>query len=90
MGGASKRQPRRQRLVGQRVAPRALPGGRLVLLRKPPSSPPSPTSLLISLLLSSVAPAQVWPREFRRATDEASKLKTAQAAETELLKEVGG
>lgn len=32
---------------------------------------------------------QVYPREYRRALDEAAKLKAAQAAEAELLKEVG-
>ncbi|KAL4855140.1 Glutamate synthase [NADH] [Chlorella vulgaris] len=33
---------------------------------------------------------KVWPREFRRATDEAAKLKSAQAAESALLAEAGG
>lgn len=45
----------------------------------PPRRPPA----------ASAAP-QVWPREFRRAMDEAAKLKAAQASEEALLKEAGG
>lgn len=44
-----------------------------------PPLPPSIPSLAL----------QVFPREYRRAMDEAAKLKAAQAAEAELLKEVG-
>lgn len=33
---------------------------------------------------------QVWPREFRRAVDEAAKLKAAQAAGAEVLKDTSG
>ena len=42
------------------------------------------------LLAHLLTHAQVWPREFRRAMDEATKLKAAQAAEAELLKDAGG
>lgn len=40
-------------------------------------------------LCSPIPALQVFPREYRRAMDEAAKLKAAQAAEAELLKEVG-
>ncbi len=59
--------------------------------RASPGCGPIPAALLSfpphAFLPKSSFP-QVFPREYRRAMDEAAKLKVAQAAEAELLKEV--